>query len=157
MRPLRYSAATTALENYEPTVWGVYHPERIASRNETHTTDFTDDRHPSIRGSPRPTPGDRLANRVALLEIEDLRVEFGAAAPVDGVSLALDAGRTLGLVGESGCGKTLTALAVMRLVPPPGHVGAGRVRFDGGISSRSTRARCAPSAGAPSAWCSKSR
>jgi len=68
---------------------------------------------------------------VALLEIEDLRVEFGAAAPVDGVSLALDAGRTLGLVGESGCGKTLTALAVMRLVPPPGHVGAGRIRFDG--------------------------
>jgi oligopeptide/dipeptide ABC transporter ATP-binding protein len=68
---------------------------------------------------------------VALLEIEDLRVEFGAAAPVDGVSLALDAGRTLGLVGESGCGKTLTALAVMRLVPRPGHVGAGRIRFDG--------------------------
>jgi oligopeptide/dipeptide ABC transporter ATP-binding protein len=68
---------------------------------------------------------------VPLLEIEDLRVAFGAAAPVDGVSLALDAGRTLGLVGESGCGKTLTALAVMRLVPPPGRITAGRVCFDG--------------------------
>jgi peptide/nickel transport system ATP-binding protein len=68
---------------------------------------------------------------VALLEIEDLRVEFGAAAPVDGVSLALEAGRTLGLVGESGSGKTLIALAVIGLVPPPGRIGAGHIRFDG--------------------------
>jgi oligopeptide/dipeptide ABC transporter ATP-binding protein len=68
---------------------------------------------------------------VPLLEIEDLHVAFGAATPVDGVALALDAGRTLGLVGESGCGKTLTALAVVRLVPPPGRISAGRLRFDG--------------------------
>ncbi|HSP96637.1 MAG TPA: ABC transporter ATP-binding protein [Candidatus Dormibacteraeota bacterium] len=66
-----------------------------------------------------------------LLEIHDLRVEFGAAAPVDGVSLSLAAGRTLGLVGESGCGKTLTALAVMGLVPPSGRVAGGRVMFAG--------------------------
>jgi oligopeptide/dipeptide ABC transporter ATP-binding protein len=68
---------------------------------------------------------------VPLLEIHDLRVEFGAAAPVDGVSLSLDGGRTLGLVGESGCGKTLTALAVMGLVPPAGRVAGGRVLFAG--------------------------
>ena len=68
---------------------------------------------------------------MALLEIEGLRVAFGAATPVDGVSLSLEAGRTLGLVGESGCGKTLTALAVLRLVPPPGRIAAGQVRFAG--------------------------
>ncbi|MBX3025101.1 ABC transporter ATP-binding protein [bacterium] len=66
-----------------------------------------------------------------LLEIEDLRVEFDGAAPVDGVSLSLAAGRTLGLVGESGCGKTLTALSVMRLVPPPGRIAGGRIGFAG--------------------------
>ena len=68
---------------------------------------------------------------MALLDIRDLRIAFGATAPVDGVSLSLDAGRTLGLVGESGCGKSLTALAVMGLVPPPGRVSSGQVLFDG--------------------------
>jgi len=68
---------------------------------------------------------------VALLEIRDLRTTFatadGAAHAVDGISLSLDAGRTLGLVGESGCGKTMTALSIMRLVPPPGRISAGRI------------------------------
>jgi peptide/nickel transport system ATP-binding protein len=66
---------------------------------------------------------------VALLEIRDLRTTFraagGEARAVDGVSLSRDAGRTLGLVGESGCGKTMTALSIMRLVPPPGAITAG--------------------------------
>jgi len=69
-----------------------------------------------------------------LLAVDDLHVAFptpaGAAYAVDGVSLRLDAGQTLGLVGESGCGKTLTALALLRLVPPPGRV-AGRIAFAG--------------------------
>ncbi len=69
-----------------------------------------------------------------LLRIEGLRTEFpGRAAPfaaVDGVDLAVDRGRTLGIVGESGCGKSMLSLSVMRLVPPPGQV-AGRVVFDG--------------------------
>jgi oligopeptide/dipeptide ABC transporter ATP-binding protein len=69
-----------------------------------------------------------------LLQIDDLRISFptagGPAAAVDGVELALEAGETLGLVGESGCGKTLTALAVLRLVPPSGVI-AGRIQFDG--------------------------
>jgi len=69
---------------------------------------------------------------VSLLEIRDLRVAFGAAMPVDGVGLTLEAGRTLGLVGESGCGKTLTALSILRLVPAPGRIAGGSIRFDGG-------------------------
>src|SRR5207249_870159 len=55
----------------------------------------------------------------------------GAARAVDGVSFALDAGRVLGLVGESGCGKSVTALSLMRLVPPPGRIVGGEVFFDG--------------------------
>ncbi|MBI4515534.1 MAG: ABC transporter ATP-binding protein [Deltaproteobacteria bacterium] len=71
---------------------------------------------------------------MALLEIRDLQVSFptraGAAKAVDRVSLSLAAGRTLGMVGESGCGKTMTALSVLRLVPPPGRI-SGAIVFDG--------------------------
>jgi len=71
-----------------------------------------------------------------LLEIAGLRTVFtsdeGVAAAVDGVDLHLDEGETLGLVGESGCGKSVTALSIMRLVPsPPGKIVAGRVLFQG--------------------------
>ena len=66
-----------------------------------------------------------------LLRIEGLRVAFGAAAPVDGVDLAVPRGRTLGIVGESGCGKSMLSLAVMGLLPPPGRIAAGRVLLDG--------------------------
>ncbi len=63
----------------------------------------------------------------ALLEVRDLRTRFatedGEFTAVDGVSFRLDAGRTLGLVGESGCGKSVTSLSIMGLVPqPPGRV-----------------------------------
>jgi peptide/nickel transport system ATP-binding protein len=72
---------------------------------------------------------------VALLAIEDLHTSFaaaeGEARAVDGVGLQLDAGQTLGLVGESGCGKTMTALSIMRLVPPPGRIVGGRIEFGG--------------------------
>ena len=71
----------------------------------------------------------------SLLEIVHLRTVFptpaGEARAVDGVSLRLDAGETLALVGESGCGKTMTALSILRLVPPPGRVAGGRIGFDG--------------------------
>jgi peptide/nickel transport system ATP-binding protein len=71
-----------------------------------------------------------------LLEVEDLSVEFdtrtGVARVLESVSFALGRGETLGLVGESGCGKSMTALAIMRLIPnPPGRITAGRVRFEG--------------------------
>ena len=50
---------------------------------------------------------------------------------VDGVSFTIDRGEVLGLVGESGCGKSVTSLSIMRLVPPPGRIAAGRVLFEG--------------------------
>ncbi len=71
-----------------------------------------------------------------LLEVEGLEVEFGTrqgtVRVLDGVALSLEPGRTLGIVGESGCGKSMTALSIMRLVPvPPGRIGAGSVRLKG--------------------------
>jgi len=72
---------------------------------------------------------------MALLEVEDLRVSFktddGVVRAVQGVSYALDRGETLGIVGESGCGKSVGTMALMRLIPtPPGKI-EGSVRFDG--------------------------
>src|SRR6185437_4265081 len=71
-----------------------------------------------------------------LLELRDLRTYFasddGEFRAVDGVSFALEAGRTLGIVGESGCGKSVTALSIMGLVPqPPGRIAGGAVLLDG--------------------------
>ena len=71
----------------------------------------------------------------ALLEVRDLRTRFttddGAFAAVDGVSFSVEAGRTLAIVGESGCGKSVTALSIMGLVPnPPGRIEAGSIRFE---------------------------
>jgi peptide/nickel transport system ATP-binding protein len=71
----------------------------------------------------------------ALLEVDDLRVAFatprGPAHAVDGVSLAVEAGRTLCIVGESGSGKSVTALAVMGLLASPPATVSGRIRFEG--------------------------
>ena len=72
----------------------------------------------------------------ALLEVQGLRTLFrtddGEFAAVDGISFSVDAGRTLAIVGESGCGKSVTALSLMGLVPdPPGRIAAGSVRFEG--------------------------
>jgi oligopeptide/dipeptide ABC transporter ATP-binding protein len=71
-----------------------------------------------------------------LLAVENLVVSFPGAArrsvPVDGVSFSLARGETLALVGESGCGKSLTSLALLRLIPPPGIIEPGsRISFDG--------------------------
>ncbi len=71
-----------------------------------------------------------------LLDVQRLKTYFytfeGVAKAVDDVSFYLDKGETLGLVGESGCGKTVTALSVMRLIPePPGKIVHGKILFDG--------------------------
>src|SRR4051812_38895512 len=71
-----------------------------------------------------------------LLSIENLHTFFytegGVARAVDGVSLHIDAGETVGLVGESGCGKSVTAMSVLRLIQPPGRIEAGsRLVFEG--------------------------
>jgi len=72
----------------------------------------------------------------SLLKIENLVVDFhtpeGVAHAVDGVSLALQPGETLGLVGESGCGKSVTAMSVLGLIPsPPGRITSGRIFYKG--------------------------
>ena len=67
----------------------------------------------------------------ALLEVEGLAIGFGATRAVDGVSITVEAGRTLGIVGESGCGKSVLSLSVMRLLAAPGRVTSGAIRFDG--------------------------
>jgi oligopeptide/dipeptide ABC transporter ATP-binding protein len=70
-----------------------------------------------------------------LLEVKNLQTHFftraGVVRSVDGVSFYLDRGELLGLVGESGCGKSVTALSVMRLVSAPGRIVDGEIRFDG--------------------------
>ena len=85
-----------------------------------------------------------------LLEVRDLRIAFdadhGLTRAVDGVSFSLGSGRTLGIVGESGCGKSVTALGIMGLVPlPPGRIEGGTIRFEGvdllALSSEAMRKR----------------
>jgi peptide/nickel transport system ATP-binding protein len=73
---------------------------------------------------------------VALLEVRDLRTHFftrdGVVKAVDGVSFEVDKGKTLGIVGESGCGKSVTALSIMGLIPkPPAKIVSGEVAFEG--------------------------
>jgi oligopeptide/dipeptide ABC transporter ATP-binding protein len=73
---------------------------------------------------------------VALLEVDDLRTHFftreGTVRAVDGVSFSVEKGKTLGIVGESGCGKSVTALSIMGLIPkPPAKIVSGSVLYDG--------------------------
>jgi oligopeptide/dipeptide ABC transporter ATP-binding protein len=71
-----------------------------------------------------------------LLEIEDLQTHFftsaGVVKAVDGVSYTVDEGETVAVVGESGCGKSVTAMSILRLIPwPPGKIIGGKINFDG--------------------------
>ncbi|MGD9560969.1 MAG: ABC transporter ATP-binding protein [Pyrinomonadaceae bacterium] len=70
-----------------------------------------------------------------LLEISNLKTSFatraGLVRAVDDVSFSVDAGEFVGLVGESGCGKSITALSIMRLIYPPGKITGGSIRFKG--------------------------
>ncbi|MCB1388023.1 MAG: ABC transporter ATP-binding protein [Rhodobacteraceae bacterium] len=81
-----------------------------------------------------------------LMSLQDLRVEFdtrhGRVTALSGVSLDVMPGETLGIVGESGCGKSITALAMMGLIPnPPGHVTEGQILFDGEDITRASGRR----------------
>ncbi len=70
-----------------------------------------------------------------LLEVNNLKTQFptraGLVRAVDDVSFSIDRGKLLGLVGESGCGKSMTALSVMRLIAPPGKIVEGEILFEG--------------------------
>jgi peptide/nickel transport system ATP-binding protein len=85
---------------------------------------------------------------VALLDIRNLRTSFfvpdGEVRAVDGVSFSVEAGHTLGLVGESGCGKTMTALSLLRLTPPAARIVGGSILFDGRdlLTLSETEMRC---------------
>jgi len=84
----------------------------------------------------KPAPVPLAAAAGPLLEIENLQTHFftqaGVVRAVDGVSYDVRSGETLGVVGESGCGKSVTALSVLRLVAnPPGRIVGGAVRFEG--------------------------
>src|SRR5215510_12405528 len=83
-------------------------------------------------------PTDRLQRQTQsrpLLEVDQLRVVFptrrGTLVAVDGVSFAIAAGEVLGVVGESGAGKSLTGAAVIGLIEPPGRIVGGEVRLGG--------------------------
>jgi oligopeptide/dipeptide ABC transporter ATP-binding protein len=77
-----------------------------------------------------------LSPKEKILKIEDLKTYFysteGVARAVDGVSFCLNSSEVLGIVGESGCGKSVTAQSVMQLIPnPPGRIVGGKILFDG--------------------------
>ena len=86
-----------------------------------------------------PTPKANHAggsSQETVLEVEDLRTYFftrdGVVKAVDGVSFSVENGETLGVVGESGCGKSITAMSILRLVAsPPGRIVGGAIRFQG--------------------------
>ena len=91
---------------------------------------------------------------VPVLRVRDLTVEFatenGVLRAVDSVSFDVQSNETLGLVGESGCGKTVTGLSMLRLIPmPPGRIAAGSIEFQGrDLVPRRTTARSRIFAGA---------
>ena len=97
------------------------------------------------------------ATQAPVLELRDLRTHFsldeGTLKAVDGVSLTVHQGQTLGIIGESGCGKSVTAQSILRIVPTPGRIISGDILLhrDGdppSISPTWTRSatRCGPSA-----------
>src|SRR5262249_43275000 len=95
-------------------------------------------RHPAVR------PLHEAVVLAPLLQVEDLKTWFftsgGVVRVVDGVSFDVDRGETVGIVGESGCGKSMTALSILRLVPDPGRIVGGRIVLwgDGGPADVTT-------------------
>ena len=74
-------------------------------------------------------------NKEPLLKVDNLKTHFNTATgivkAVDGVTFSLDSGQTLGIVGESGCGKSVTSSSIMRLLPKNGHIVEGSILFEG--------------------------
>jgi peptide/nickel transport system ATP-binding protein len=89
---------------------------------------------PPLQKAAPASHGDAPSTADTLLAVEGLTTHFfteeGAVHAVDNVSFSLKRGETLGVVGESGCGKSVTALSIMRLIAEPGRIIAGRLLFD---------------------------
>src|SRR6187455_1467910 len=87
----------------------------------------------ATRPIPIPAKRQRLVDNNLLLEIKDLRVSFpldeGTVRAVEGVDLTMRRGEVLGVVGESGCGKSITAHSVLRIIPQPGRIDSGQILF----------------------------
>ena len=97
-----------------------------------------------------------------LLDIRGLKVHFttddGMVRAVDGVDIGVDRGETLCVVGESGCGKTVTAMTMLKLIAmPPGRIVAGEILWQGRDLVPLSPTRCAPSAPSRSPSSSRSR
>jgi oligopeptide/dipeptide ABC transporter ATP-binding protein len=84
------------------------------------------------------TNGHNNFSSETLLEIRNLKTHFqlaeGLVRAVDGVDLEIKRGRILGVVGESGCGKSMTAMSIMRIIPPPGDITEGEILFHSQVS-----------------------
>ena len=86
-----------------------------------------------------------------LIKVKDLRTSFftpeGEVRAIDGISFEIGEGKTLGLVGESGCGKSVTSLSIMRLIAsPPGKIVGGEILYRGQDLLKLKNERCAKSA-----------
>src|SRR4051794_28717438 len=90
---------------------------------------------PSLRDTPLPQAGERTMSAEPLLKVEGLTTEIQARKrtlrAVENVSFSVKRGEILGVVGESGCGKSMTALSIMRLLPLAARVSEGTIEFDG--------------------------
>jgi peptide/nickel transport system ATP-binding protein len=96
-------------------------------------------RDPEAGASAKGESGESQVPGRPILEVEDLTVSFGAIRAVDGVSLAVFPGQVYAVVGESGCGKSTLAYSLLDIVPPPGAVTAGEVRYAGRCLQRMSR------------------
>ena len=114
----------------EPVIWWNITAAGIALFGLLLAVNFVGD---AVRDVPRPPHASRAS--MSILEIENLTTEFptvnGKVPVVDSLNLSIDRGEVVALVGESGCGKSLTALSLLRLVPKPGRITTGTVSLEG--------------------------
>jgi peptide/nickel transport system permease protein len=121
-----------AIRDAAATADGTEHPVRARRRRARRSPATAPS---AVPAAPAPAPAPAAADAGAILDLAGLTVTV--AAPdgdrilVDDVRLSVAPGETVGLLGESGCGKSITALAILRLLPPGAAISGGRVSFDG--------------------------